>query len=379
MKPFIAIVTIWWFCLVPLAISACYGADEAQSRRPKLQIINGSAQTIDIFWLKSDTERVSNGSLSPGKNSIINTTIGHRFVVVGRDDRSETFVTSLVPVQAFRFDPQAKDGVPTFYSQRVSANGYPIVASATVNPYALKEAAYLVDLMLAKRPDVREAMIKSGSRLCILAWNEFTTDQPEFAWLAESGRRELPGVSDKDYIDARARGLGGSTTDPFCSCAEENLLGYAGDPYSTENILIHEFAHNIHLRGMTNVDPTFDSRLQKTYDEAMKTGLWKRKYASVNHHEYFAEGVQSWFDNNREEDHDHNHVNTREELRAYDPGLAAMCREVFGDTELRYAKPVTRLTEHMTGYDPEKAPSFVWPERLKNAKDLIRKQAQARK
>jgi hypothetical protein len=32
----------------------------------------------------------------------------------------------------------------------------------------------------------------------------------------------------------------------------------------------------------------------------------------------------------------------------------------------------------MTGYDPEKAPTFVWPARLLNAKELIRKRAQAR-
>jgi hypothetical protein len=61
--------------------------------------------------------------------------------------------------------------------------GYPICGSAKVSPYAVKEAAYLADLMLAKRPDVREAMIASGSRLCILAHDEFTTDQPEWAWL----------------------------------------------------------------------------------------------------------------------------------------------------------------------------------------------------
>jgi len=281
-------------------------------------------------------------------------------------------------VQGFRFDPSAKDGVPACYTQRVSAQGYPIVASAQVNPYALKEAAYLVDLLLAKRPDVREAMIKSGSRLCIIAWNEFTTDQPEFARLGESTRHGLSGVSGKDYMDARARGLGGSTTDPFCSCGEENLLGYSGDPYSTENILIHEFAHNIHLRGMANVDPTFDARLKKTYDDAMQAGLWKGKYASVNHHEYFAEGVQSWFDNNRQEDHDHNHVDTRAELLDYDPGLAALCREVFGDTELKYTKPATRLTGHLAGYDPAKAPTFVWPPRLQQARTLIKKQAQER-
>ncbi len=265
-----------------------------------------------------------------------------------------------------------------FYSKYIQADGYPIVASKNVNDYALKEAAYLVRMLLSRRPDVRDAMIKSGSRMCIIAHNEFTTDLPEFAWLGNQPMREFPTISGKDFWDARARGTGGSETDPYCSSAEENILGYAGDPYSTESIVIHEFAHSIHLRGMIKVDPTFDKRLKSAYDQAMKAGLWKLKYASVNHHEFFAEGVQSWFDNNREPDHDHNHVNTRAELLEYDPGLATMCKEVFGDTELRYTKPATRLTGHLEGYDPAKAPTFVWPERLTAAKAEIRKQAEAR-
>ncbi len=345
----------------------------AEAPRARLQIINGSAQPVDVFWLKSDTERVPNGSVAPGEDTEIATTIGHRFALVGRSDGAESIVTNTVRVQAYRFG-----GVPSFYAQRITAKGFPIVASAKVDPYALKEAAYLVDLMLAKRPDVREAMIHSGSRLCILAWNEFTTDQPEFARLTQGRPPDFPALSGREFWDARARGLGGSETDPFCSCGEENLLCYPGDPYPTENILIHEFAHNIHLRGMINVDATFDSRLQATYQAAMKAGLWKGKYAGVNHHEYFAEGVQSWFDNNRENDHDHNHVNTREELIEYDPGLAAICREVFGDTVLRYTKPQTRLTGHLEGHDPAKAPRFTWPERLVKAMDEIRRQAAAR-
>ena len=44
------------------------------------------------------------------------------------------------------------------------------------------------------------------------------------------------------------------------------------------------------------VDPGFDARVKAAYSAAMHDGLWKGKYASVNHHEYFAEGVQSWFD-----------------------------------------------------------------------------------
>lgn len=264
--------------------------------------------------------------------------------------------------------PPAMLKLPDFYQKHVSAKGYPVVSSNRVNDYALKEAAYLVDMMLAQRPDIRRAMIAGGSRLVVMAHDEFTTDVPEHSHLKP-----------RDYWDARARGLGGSQTDPVCSCGEENLLGFKGDPYSTENILIHEFAHNIHLRGMIVVDKTFDDRLKATYEKAMKAGLWKTKYASTNHAEYFAEGVQSWFNNNREPDHDHNHVNTRAELREYDPGLARICEEVFGDTELVYTKPAARLTGHLDGYDPETSPAFVWPDRLNESRNAIRKKAKARR
>ena len=263
--------------------------------------------------------------------------------------------------------PPGELKLPAFYKKYLEADGYPIVASEKVNDYALKEAAYLVNLMLAKRPDVRAAMIKSGSRLCIIAHDEFTTDLPEWSTMTP-----------KDYWDARARGMGGSADDPLCSCGEENLLAYPGDPYAAENILIHEFAHNIHLRGMVKVDATFDARVKAAYDSAMKAGLWKGKYASVNHHEYFAEGVQSWFDNNRVNDHDHNHVHLRSQLIEYDPGLAALCREVFGDTVLKYTKPATRLRDHLVGYDPATAPKFTWPDRLTKVKAEIREKAQAR-
>lgn len=340
-------------------------AHAAESVRPKLQIINASAKPVEIFWEGNDDERASKGTVESGGQKTIQAKLGDRFSIVG--DGTQRSVTSEVPIQALRFDPLDKDGVPAFYTQRISAHGFPIVASAKVNPYALKEAAHLADMMFAKRPDVRDAMVKSGARMCIIAWNEFTTDLPEFA-----------DFKPKDFWDARARGTGGSETDPYSSSAEENLLGYPGDPYATECIFIHEFAHAIHLRGMANVDPTFDGRVKAAYDAAMKAGLWKGKYASTNHHEYFAEGVQSWFDNNREPDHDHNFVNTRVELVEYDPGLAALCREVFGDTELKYTKPATRLTGHMAGYDPAKAPTFVWPERLLKQKAEIHEKAEKR-
>jgi hypothetical protein len=349
----------------------------AEPKRPRLQIINGSDVPVEIFWLKSDNERVPRGTIAPGKDQIVMTSLGHTFAVVGKGGVERT-VKAQVRVQGFRFDDADAEGVPAFYAQRVKATGFPIVASAKVNAYALKEAAFILDQMLANRADVREAMIKSGARLCIMAHDEYTTDLPEFKRLEHDGPKQFTNLPAKDYWDARARGLGGSETDPFCTCAEENVLGFRGDPYEKECILIHEFAHCIHLRGMVNVDPTFDARLKAAYDAARKAGLWKGKYASVNHHEYWAEGVQSWFDDNRVNDHDHNHVHLRAQLIEYDAGLAALCREVFGDTAIKYTKPAKRLSGHMVGYDPAKAPAFEWPERLAKAKALIKAAAQER-
>lgn len=371
-KPRITTLPIARLVLYLIVTILATGLAEAADR-PVLQFINGSETTVEVFWLNPNKHRVSNGSIAPGDDLTITTTLGHHFAVVDLKSKAEVSVTSEVACQAFRIG-----GVPNYYTQKVTANGFPIVASDKVSPYALREAAYIVDSLLANRPDVRIAMIKSGSRLCVMAYNEFTTDLPEWRWMADQPVPGFEGVSPRDYRDARARGMGGSKSDPYCSCAEENLLGYEGDPYAAENILIHELAHNIHLRGMSNVDSSFDDRVKAAYAAAMSDGLWKGKYASVNHHEYFAEGVQSWFDDNRENDHDHNHVNTRLELIDYDPRLAALCREVFGDTEFRYTKPVTRLTGHLAGYDPSNSPRFVFPKRLELARQVIRTAAEKR-
>lgn len=256
--------------------------------------------------------------------------------------------------------PDAELKLDAFYQKQILVGGYPILSSEKVSDYALKEAAYLIETMLAKRPDILKELARNGSRMTVMAYTEFTTDVPEHAGIPEQSGKS------KDWWDRRARGLGGSKTDPVASCAEENLLCFAGDPYAAENILIHEFAHTIHLRGLNNIDSEFEERVRKIYDKAMTAELWKGKYASRNPAEYFAEGVQSWFNNNRENDHDHNHVNTRKELREYDSDLAALLEEVFGDTELDYVKPPEREVQaHLEGLDYSRLPEFRWPKRLK--------------
>ena len=99
----------------------------------------------------------------------------------------------------------------------------------------------------------------------------------------------------------------------------------------------------------------------------MAKGLWKDKYAANNRAEYWAEAVQSYFDDNRLPDHDHNYVNTRKELFEYDPALAKIVQGVFGDHKWRYKKPHLRepaQRKHLEGYDDKNAPKFAWPAEL---------------
>jgi hypothetical protein len=94
----------------------------------------------------------------------------------------------------------------------------------------------------------------------------------------------------------------------------------------------------------------------------------KECYAAKNRAEYFAEGVQSWFSTNRTMDHDHNHIHTREQLKAYDPGLAEFLAEILGDGEWRFISPRERAGEdHLAGYDPAEAPVVVDADFIQNA------------
>ena len=241
-----------------------------------------------------------------------------------------------------------------FYEQWIDVEGLPVVASAKVNPYAVKEAAYLVRQMIGHRQDVLQALAENNVRFAVMAYNELTTQIPEHSDLQPAS-----------YWDRRARGLGPTPTRPATSCGEENLLNYQGDPYSTENILVHEFSHAIHQMGLRTVDPSFDDRLKVAFEAAVEKGLWKDTYAITNKAEYWAEGTQSWFDTNRANDDQHNHVDTRDKLKEYDPALAALLTEVFGDTDWRYTQAVTRLhLSHLQGFNLEQSPKFEWPPEL---------------
>lgn len=257
--------------------------------------------------------------------------------------------TSVSPVSK---EVRTKFDLDPFYKKQLLAGLFPLVSSEKTSDAALSEAAVIVRGMLSSREDILAALADAKIRLTVMAASERTTDVPEHSDL------EPP-----DFWDKRARGLGPTRERPSISCGEENLLNLKGDPYPQENILVHEFAHAIHLTALDTLDPTFDQRLKDLYTTALAEGKWKGTYAAENHAEYWAEAVQSWFGTNRENDAIHNHVNTPEELTAYDPPLAALCREVFGKTKWQYRRaddPARKDEPHLKSLDRGTLPEFKW-------------------
>jgi outer membrane lipoprotein-sorting protein len=242
-----------------------------------------------------------------------------------------------------------KYDLDAFYKKYLDANGIAITSSEKVADEALYEVRYLISKALAHRPDIWQSMAEGGTRIIIISAEEEVSQIPEYY------------IEDEEkaaYQNRRVRGYG---TPALTSCGEENLLNYSGDRYTGENIFLHEFAHCIdsHLNG---IDSSFRKKLNALYEDARKRGLWENTYAASNAAEYWAEGVQDWWDCNKEGrggevDGIHNHVNTREELQEYDPNLAALIEETLGKDQWRYSRYIDRnkeyVKEHKSKYEAE--------------------------
>ena len=232
-------------------------------------------------------------------------------------------------------------GLDPFYQKATDAEGIIVVGSAQVPDLALLVARDIVNHMMAKRPDLRAAMVGQKMRVCVMAQSESTTDLPEQRdWKKptpddprlttderEHYDERIGKLTDKQYWDRRARGMGGNPT----SCAEENLLGYPGTRYFGENILVHEFAHGIMDVGIRKADPALRKEIRAAYDAAMAQGLWKGHYAATTVNEYWAEGTQTWFWSNYVFQDGAKRVMTPDDLRQYDPRLFELLGRVYPD------------------------------------------------
>ena len=235
----------------------------------------------------------------------------------------ECIVTT--PPDSLNLDP--------FYQKYVDVNGLPLISSWRVPDSAFVAAHRTLYAMTSMLPEaVLDSMVARGTRVAIMARYEGTTDIPEHHHLVNDTALNW---------DLRARGLGGDLELPLTSCAEENILAYQIDKYHAEDILIHEFAHSIHLIGLMLAVPDFDSRLKQCYENAKEKGILAGTYRETDKEEYFAEAVQDWFNVNAEMPHNdgkHNWCNTREELQQFDPDLYNLLAEYFPQTNLQISK-----------------------------------------
>jgi len=248
-------------------------------------------------------------------------------------------------------------GFDSFYEKYTDAFGIPVISSGKVPDAALLVARDIVNFMLIKRMDVRRALIDKGARVLIMAHSEMETDLPERSnWKKPSKEDKrltayernnydkpngIGSMTDKEYWNKRARGMGGTIT----SCAEENLLGYPNTRYYGENILVHEFSHNI-MGALRQVDPNFIRELELAYQAVLVKGLYKDQYAINTVAEYWAEGTQWWFWSNFGFYDDQVSVESPEDLKIYDPVLYDLLAQVYHGhhipADVYYSKNIPR-------------------------------------
>jgi hypothetical protein len=226
-------------------------------------------------------------------------------------------------------------GLDKFYKKYCISMGIPILSSEQVPNAALQKAAEIVARMLVVVPEVQKQLVAAKVRVTVIAQRELTTDIPEYQFLKGDPNCET------------VRGLGATVDVPVSSGAEENLLCYPSDTYVGENIFVHEFGHTIKEMGIEMIDGGFRAKVQRAYKKARQAKLWENTYSMNNRmtddpvkyaEEYWAEGVESYFDANRfadPPDGNHNAINTRAKLKAYDRPLYKLINDTFRSTPWR--------------------------------------------
>jgi hypothetical protein len=239
--------------------------------------------------------------------------------------------------------PPAALGLDPFYGKYCDAAGIPVVAASVVPDAALRQAARLTAGMLAPIPKVRAIFVKDHIRVAVIGEHQRFGDIPENA--AET--RAAPArFADKRADGALSPGAAG-TPDPVVSDGEENLMCYERDGFDRgENNLVHELAHNIKTIGLQALDAGFEATVKAAFDAAKASGKYAGHYAGTTPEEYWAEGVQDYFDVHGT--HDPTDVNTGAQLKTYDPTLYAIIDGVFRNAPLPPSCPAPPFSPTQT-------------------------------
>lgn len=316
-----------------------------------------------------------------------------------------------------------------FYKKATLVQNILIATSDKVSDYAHLEAAYQFDKVMNNlKPDVAQR-IRDKKVLCILVGHaEMVSDLPQFpsdkkgreldfynwrnrGFLTTKEGRSTVLFSEEDVLEYEGgmqlesilihefghvidgagfdKELRDRLNAAFKHAKEKGIYqdGYAAQRFrrvksGTPVLLLDELAKSFPnqprdflgkcLDGgdiLVNAKPA-SSKVKVTKDDKVLIvfGGPKQCYAAGNRAEYWAEGVQAWFDTNRTMDHDHNHIHTRAQLKTYDPELARLCKDVLGDRSWRFVSPRRRAGQgHLAGFNPATAPKVAMLEHIDNA------------
>ena len=318
---------------------------------------------------------------------------------------------------------------PSYYKKCTLVQGILIATSDRVSDYAHFESAYLFETIMKHIAPQVAQRIRDRKVLCILiGHDEFTSDVPQFTtdkkgkeldfynwrsrgFLTHKQGRPIVVFAEEDVLEytggmqlesilihefghvIHGVGFDKQQQERLTAAFEQaKLKGIWNDgraaqrfrrvkskkPVSLYDALVKSFPDQSPalirkcLDGgdiLVNQKPTQSTVKVTGQDKVLIVfGGPKQCYAAKNRAEYWAEGVQCWYDTNRTMDHDHNHIHTRRQLTTYDPLLAALCRDVLGPAEWRFVSPRTRAgQQHLRGFDPATAPHVVDPQHIEQA------------
>jgi hypothetical protein len=220
---------------------------------------------------------------------------------------------------------------PHYTQFLTSRDGIIVKGSAEVQPLSLEIARDIVDIMLEKIPRIGRFLKDLGSSVVVYAIGLGSYDVPE---------HRMGYLLSQRVVD----GLGGTFDDPDASVAEVNLIRMLAGRYMTrypnELVFVHEFAHSIHQAGIDYLpDQSLAKRLREVFANAQEKDLWPGTYGMLDVSEYFATITSIWFNAqaegiNGEWDGIRGPVNTRDEMREYDPMAWQLMADIYPERQL---------------------------------------------
>jgi len=252
----------------------------------------------------------------------------------------------LPPPAKYQFDP--------YYTKFTVAREFPVLGSKLVSDAALLQANDTIRKLFAYRHDILKAMIAAGARLVVLGRTEKLSDLPEF-----KEAKNQAGFEQVRYFEY-------TPDHRVLVVSEENVLSLPGEPFAGKSMVVSLFAKALYqvtaLRPVIpnfeqqrdrqqyelrvkRLDVDFDHKLAQIYENAMTKGLWKGTAAARNRVEYWAAGVEAYFDasgQNQPPNLADRPIATREQLKAYDTELYGLVNETMAYTEhvdWRYRRP----------------------------------------